>query len=478
MKLIFEKSCGGHRLDLLPPCDVPVKSYPDELLRKKTLLLPELSENEISRHYTKLAGRTFGVNDGCYPLGSCTMKYNPKVNETAAALPGFTKIHPLQPESSVQGCLHALKLAETLLCEITGMDRMTFQPAAGAHGEFTGLLLIKAYHEHRGDFGRRKIIVPDSAHGTNPASASMAGFTVVSIPSGPDGCVDLTALKEAVGEDTAGLMLTNPNTVGLFDKNILEITKIVHEAGGLNYYDGANLNAVVGIVRPGDMGFDVVHLNLHKTFSTPHGGGGPGSGPVGCKALLAEFLPGPTVEGDGPYRLETPEHSIGKVKAFYGNFLVVIRALAYILTLGREGIPDAARYAVLHANYMKAELSRDYDMACPGLCMHEFVMCLEELKKQTGVSALDIAKGLLDDGIHPPTMYFPLIVPEALMVEPTETESKETMDEVIRVFRKLKERAVREPEAMHELPLTAAVRRLDEVTAARHPKLKYEAETE
>ena len=272
MKLIFEKSCGGHRLDLLPPCDVPVKSYPDELLRKKAQLLPELSENEISRHYTKLAGRTFGVNDGCYPLGSCTMKYNPKVNETAAALPGFTKIHPLQPESSVQGCLHALKLAETLLCEITGMDRMTFQPAAGAHGEFTGLLLIKAYHEHRGDFGRRKIIVPDSAHGTNPASASMAGFTVVSIPSGPDGCVDLAALKEAVGEDTAGLMLTNPNTVGLFDKNILEITKIVHEAGGLNYYDGANLNAVVGIVRPGDMGFDVVHLKLHKTLSTPHGG--------------------------------------------------------------------------------------------------------------------------------------------------------------------------------------------------------------
>ena len=478
MKLLFEKSCDGHRLDLLPPCDVPVKSYPDELLRKKALLLPELSENEISRHYTKLAGRTFGVNDGCYPLGSCTMKYNPKVNETAAALPGFTKIHPLQPESSVQGCLHALKLAETLLCEITGMDRMTFQPAAGAHGEFTGLLLIKAYHEHRGDFGRRKIIVPDSAHGTNPASASMAGFTVVSIPSGPDGCVDLTALKEAVGADTAGLMLTNPNTVGLFDKNILEITKIVHEAGGLNYYDGANLNAVVGIVRPGDMGFDVVHLNLHKTFSTPHGGGGPGSGPVGCKSLLAEFLPGPTVEGDGPYRLETPEHSIGKVKAFYGNFLVVMRALAYILTLGREGIPDVAKYAVLHANYMKAELSRDYGMAFPGLCMHEFVMCLEELKKQTGVSALDIAKGLLDDGIHPPTMYFPLIVPEALMVEPTETESKETMDEVIRVFRKLKERAVREPEAMHELPLTAAVRRLDEVMAARHPKLKYEAETE
>lgn len=478
MQLIFEKSCDGHRMDLLPPCDVPVKSYPDELLRKKVLMLPELSENEISRHYTKLAGRTFGVNDGCYPLGSCTMKYNPKVNETAAALPGFTKIHPLQPESSVQGCLHALKVAETLLCEITGMDRMTFQPAAGAHGEFTGLLLIKAYHENRGDYGRRKIIVPDSAHGTNPASASMAGFTVVSIPSGPDGCVDLTALKEAVGEDTAGLMLTNPNTVGLFDKNILEITKIVHEAGGLNYYDGANLNAVVGVVRPGDMGFDVVHLNLHKTFSTPHGGGGPGSGPVGCKALLAEFLPGPTVEGDGPYRLETPEHSIGKVKAFYGNFLVVIRALAYILTLGREGIPDVAGYAVLHANYMKAELSRDYDMAFPGLCMHEFVMCLEELKKRTGVTALDIAKGLLDDGIHPPTMYFPLIVPEALMVEPTETESKETMDEVIRVFRKLKERALREPEVMHELPLTAAVRRLDEVMAARHPKLKYEAETE
>ena len=474
MNLIFETSVPGRGCSILPECDVSVPDLPETFSRKKAPRLPQLSENDISRHYTALAGRTYGVNNGFYPLGSCTMKYNPKINEELASLPGFTAIHPLQPEHTVQGAMQVLFQAEQALCEITGMDAMTFQPAAGAHGEFTGLLLIKAYHKHRGDQKRTKIIVPDSAHGTNPASATMAGFTVVSIPSREDGCVDLEKLKAAVGDDTAGLMLTNPNTVGLFDKNILEITRIVHDAGGLNYYDGANLNAVMGVSRPGDMGFDVVHLNLHKTFSTPHGGGGPGSGPVGCKSLLAPFLPGPVVKKQqNRYHFEKPEHSIGRVKSFYGNFTVVVKALSYILTLGAEGIREAAQNAVLNANYMMKKLDDLYTIAYQERCMHEFVMSLELLKKETGISAMDIAKGLLDNGIHPPTMYFPLIVHEALMVEPTETESKETLDEAIEVFRRLYETAKTDPQSLHEAPHHTAVRRLDEVGAARNPKLRY-----
>lgn len=474
MNLIFETSVPGRGCSILPECDVSVPDLPETFSRKKAPRLPQLSENDISRHYTALAGRTYGVNNGFYPLGSCTMKYNPKINEELASLPGFTAIHPLQPEHTVQGAMQVLFQAEQALCEITGMDAMTFQPAAGAHGEFTGLLLIKAYHKHRGDQKRTKIIVPDSAHGTNPASASMAGFTVVSIPSREDGCVDLEKLKAAVGDDTAGLMLTNPNTVGLFDKNILEITRIVHDAGGLNYYDGANLNAVMGVSRPGDMGFDVVHLNLHKTFSTPHGGGGPGSGPVGCKSLLAPFLPGPVVKKQqNRYHFEKPEHSIGQVKSFYGNFTVVVKALSYILTLGAECIREAAQNAVLNANYMMKKLDDLYTIAYQERCMHEFVMSLEPLKKETGISAMDIAKGLLDNGIHPPTMYFPLIVHEALMVEPTETESKETLDEAIEVFRRLYETAKTDPQSLHEAPHHTAVRRLDEVGAARNPKLRY-----
>lgn len=465
MKLIFEKGTPGRHCHLLPDCDVPVHEI--GIGRERKLNLPELSENEISRHYTGLAGRAHGVNDGFYPLGSCTMKYNPKVNEEAASLEGFTGIHPLQPEHTVQGALRVFGLAEKYLCEITGMEAMTFQPAAGAHGEFTGLLLMKAYHHFRGDEKRTKIIVPDSAHGTNPASATMAGYSVVSIPSREDGCVDLDKLKEAVGEDTAGLMLTNPNTVGLFDKNILEITRIVHEAGGLCYYDGANLNAVMGIVRPGDMGFDVIHLNLHKTFSTPHGGGGPGSGPVGCKKFLRPFLPG--------FMVKAPE-SIGRVKMFYGNFGVVVKALSYIMTLGREGIPEASSNAVLNANYMMNKLSDLYKMAYNETCMHEFVMTLEDLKHDINVSAMDIAKALLDYGIHPPTMYFPLIVHEALMVEPTETESRETLDQAIEVFRNIYEAAKADPESLHQAPVKTAVRRLDEVTAARRPVLRYMGE--
>ena len=472
MKLIFEKGAPGQGLSLMPPCDVPeiTLSHP----RTEPLNLPHVSETELTRHYTALAKRVHGVNDGFYPLGSCTMKYNPKINEDMASLPGFTQIHPLQPQETVQGCLEAIHTAGKLLGEITGMDAMTFQPAAGAHGEFTGLLLIKAYHRSRNDAARTKIIVPDSAHGTNPASAVMAGFTVVNIPSGPDGCVDVEALRQAVGPDTAGLMLTNPNTVGIFDKNILEITKTVHEAGGLCYYDGANLNAVMGVVRPGDMGFDVIHLNLHKTFSTPHGGGGPGSGAVGCKEFLARFLPGPVAEKDGDgYRLVRPEDSIGRVKNFYGNFAVAVRALTYVLTLGREGIPEAAKNAVLNANYMMKRLSEKYAMAYAGPCMHEFVMTLQDLKDETGCSAMDVAKGLLDHGIHPPTMYFPLIVHEALMVEPTETESQETMDEVCGVFLSLWDLAHDNPQALHDTPTKTPVGRLDEVGAARNPVLRY-----
>lgn len=476
--LVFEKSRAGRGMSMLPACDVEIKKPGEKDARQKELHLPQMSENDLSRHYTELEKKSHGVNDGFYPLGSCTMKYNPKINEDMAALPGFTQIHPLQPEHSVQGCLEVLKKSEEYLCEITGMDGMTFQPAAGAHGEFTGLMLIKAYHESRGDEKRTKIIVPDSAHGTNPASATMAGYKVVSIASAPDGGVDLEALKAACGEDTAGLMLTNPNTVGLFDKNILKITEIVHECGGLCYYDGANLNAVMGTVRPGDMGFDVIHLNLHKTFSTPHGGGGPGSGPVGCKSMLLQFLPSyRVVEKEVALAMEKAEHSIGEMKEFYGNFLVVVKALTYLMTLGKEGIPEASQNAVLNANYMMNKLKDLYTMAYDEVCMHEFVMSLEDLKKKAGVSAMDIAKGLLDNGIHPPTMYFPLIVHEALMVEPTETESKEVLDHAIEVFRKLYNDALENPESLLQAPVTTPVTRMDEVEAARHPVLKYEFES-
>lgn len=476
MKLIFERSRKGRHLNLLPACDVPVSSYSLPRRAEKPGL-PEVAEIDLGRHYTELAGQTHGVNDGFYPLGSCTMKYNPRIDEELAALPGFTGIHPLQPAESVQGCLEVMARAQELLGKITGMDAVSLQPAAGAHGEYTGLLLIRAYHKAHGDNRRTKILVPDSAHGTNPASAAMAGFDVVNIPSDSEGCVDLDGLRAAVGEDTAGLMLTNPNTVGLFDKNILEITRIVHEAGGLCYYDGANLNAVMGIVRPGDMGFDCVHVNLHKTFSTPHGGGGPGSGPVGCKASLAPFLPSPVaVLRDGRYALERPEQSIGRVRSFYGNFLVVVKAFAYILTLGREGIPEAAQNAVLNANYLMRKLAGQFDLAYDAPCMHEFVLTLERMKKEYGVTALDMAKRLLDFGIHPPTMYFPLIVHEALMVEPTETESPETLDHAVEIFSGIYREILENSERLHAAPLDTPIGRPDEVAAARSPVLRWRAE--
>ena len=474
MKLLFERSRAGRGSDLLPACDVPVVTYDQGLLRAEAPRLPEMAEVDLSRHYTELAKQTHGVNDGFYPLGSCTMKYNPRVNEEAAAQPGFTQLHPLQPVETVQGALEVIHTAEKMLCEITGMDSMTFQPAAGAHGEYTGLLLIRKYHQSRGDTARTKIIVPDSAHGTNPASATMAGFKVVSVPSNEQGGVDLDALRKAVGPDTAGLMLTNPNTVGLFDPNILEITQIIHDAGGLCYYDGANLNAIMGHVRPGDMGFDCVHLNLHKTFSTPHGGG-PGSGPVGCKAVLAQFLPSPHVEEkDGKFVFAAPEHTMGQVRSFYGNFLVVVKALAYLITLGKEGIPEASAGAVLNANYLMKQLAGAYDMSYDTQCMHEFVMTLQGLAHDTGVTAMDVAKRLLDFGMHPPTMYFPLIVHEALMVEPTETESMETLDEAARVFLDILAEAKTDAESLHHAPHDCPIGRPDEVTAARSPILRYD----
>ncbi len=476
MNLVFEKTREGRGSVLLPPLDVPEAELKVCFKREKELHLEALPETDISRHYTELADRVYGVNNGFYPLGSCTMKYNPKVNDEVAGLSGFTDIHPLQPDYTVQGALKVLSEAEEYLGEITGMEHFTFQPAAGAHGEFTGLKLIKAYHEKQGDNKRNKIIVPDSAHGTNPASAAMAGFEVINIPSNEKGLVDVAALKRAVGEDTAGFMLTNPNTLGLFDENILEITKVVHEAGGLNYYDGANLNAIMGIARPGDMGFDVMHLNLHKTFSTPHGGGGPGSGPVGCKEILAPFLPLPRVKKDGGNYIlsHEGEDSIGRVRGFYGNFLVVVRALTYLLTLGGDGLKLTSQNAVLNANYLMEGLKDTYPVPFAGPCMHEFVISLEELKKETGVSALDMAKALLDYGVHPPTMYFPLIVHEAFMLEPTETESKENLDRVIAIYKELYEEAKKNPEDIKNSPKKTVIGRPDEVMAARNPVIRYE----
>jgi glycine dehydrogenase subunit 2 len=475
MKLLFEKSVAGRRSVYLPPCDVQEVPIPEQHRRTKKLGLPELSETDVSRHYSDLERRAFGVNHGFYPLGSCTMKYNPKINEKVAALSGFTEIHPLQPEHTIQGALEAVHKAERYLCEITGMDAMTFQPSAGAHGEMTGLLLIKKYHESRGDTKRRKVIVPDSAHGTNPATVSMCGMEVINVPSGEDGCVDLEKLRASVGEDTAGLMLTNPNTLGIFERNILEITSIIHDAGGLVYYDGANLNAIVGVIRPGDMGFDCVHLNLHKTFSTPHGGGGPGSGAVGCKAFLKPYLPAPHLEEseEGFSFRHSCVDTIGKVRAFYGNFLVLIRALTYIETLGKEGLPEAAGNAVLNANYMMKRLSERFAIINKGLCMHEFVISMEQEAKEKGFTAMDMAKALLDYSMHPPTMYFPLIVKEALMVEPTETEGKETLDAAADLLIKLYDEAMENPEKMHEYPKKTVIGRPDEVTAARHPKLRF-----
>ncbi|MBQ4049027.1 MAG: aminomethyl-transferring glycine dehydrogenase subunit GcvPB [Clostridia bacterium] len=473
MKLITEKSIAGQRCATIRPLEVKTETLEKSFLRSE-LKLPEVSEVTLARHYTELSRRAFGVDTGFYPLGSCTMKYNPKINEEVAGLEGFTHVHPLCEEEDVQGCMQAMYELTERLKAITGMDALTLEPAAGAHGEYVGLMLIAAYHKKRKDSKRTKIIVPDSAHGTNPASAVMAGFEVVNVPSDENQGVDIEALKKVVGDDTAALMLTNPTTLGLFEKNIKEITEIVHNAGGLVYYDGANLNAIMGVVRPGDMGFDVVHLNLHKTFSTPHGGGGPGSGPVGCKAILKDFLPGVVVELDkkGEYVFAKPSHTIGKVMPFFGNFGVCLKALAYIKTLGAEGIKEASQNAVLNANYIKKGIEDLYPTQTGRFCMHEFVISCDKLKAETGVAAMDIAKSMIDNGMHPPTMYFPLIVHEALMIEPTETESKETLDEAIAVLRKLHKEAYENPEQLKSAPHHAQIFRPDEVMAARKPVLK------
>ncbi len=480
--LIFDLSAKGRTAVSLPSCDVPEVAIetliPNDLLRQQEPSLPEVSEIDVVRHFTHLSNFNHGVDTGFYPLGSCTMKYNPKVNEMLARLSGFTALHPYQPESLTQGALQLMAELQEDLCELAGMDGFTLQPAAGAHGEMVGMLIIKAYHDHRQDTKRKKVICPDSAHGTNPATAAMAGYDIIQIPSNDRGGVDIEALKKVLNDEVAALMLTNPNTVGLFDENILEITQLVHDAGGLLYYDGANTNAVMGIARPGDMGFDVVHLNLHKTFATPHGGGGPGSGPVGVKEFLIPFLPKPMVvrSKDGTFTLDDDMPlSIGRVRSFYANFSVLVKAYAYIRSLGGKGLKVASECAVLNANYLMSILKEHYYLPFDRVCKHEFIITPKNLKS-TGVHTLDIAKRLLDYGYHPPTIYFPIIVEEAMMIEPTETESMETLDEFAQVLIKIAEEAKRDPDLLKNAPYTTLVTRLDEVGAVRKPNLRWRKE--
>lgn len=474
--LIFEISRKGRSGVSLPMSDVPETNIelPDKYKRVSDIDLPEVSEIDAVRHFTGLSQRNHGVDSGFYPLGSCTMKYNPKIDEEIAKLPGFTDVHPYQSEKTVQGCLEIMYDMCHFLTEVTGMDSATLQPSAGAHGEFTGLLIIRAYHRSRGDFKRTKIIVPDSAHGTNPASAAMAGFKVVQVKSNENGGVDIDELKKIVNDETAGLMLTNPNTLGVFDSNILKIADIVHDAGGLLYYDGANINAVMGMARPADMGFDVVHLNLHKTFATPHGGGGPGNGAVCVRKELGRFLPVPVVQKkENIYSLDYDRpDSIGKIKSFYGSLGVIVKAYAYILSVGGNGLKEVSRNAVLNSNYILSRLIKYYDIPYNKSCMHEFVISAMK-QKEEGVSALDIAKRLMDFGIHPPTIYFPLIVKEALMIEPTETESKETLDRFIEIMIKISEDGEKDPEIINKSPLNTVIDRPDDVLAARKPVVRY-----
>lgn len=474
--LIFEHSQEGRVGFSLPDLDVPEVDLDIEVpyVRSDDADLPEVSELQIMRHYTALSKRNHGVDSGFYPLGSCTMKYNPKMNEDVARMPGFSHIHPMQAPESVQGALGLMYDLQTSLEAITGMDQVTLQPAAGAHGEWTGLMMIRAYHEANEDYNRTKVIVPDSAHGTNPASATVAGFEAVTVKSNEKGLVDLDDLKRVVDENTAALMLTNPNTLGLFEEEILELAEIIHEAGGKLYYDGANLNAILGYARPGDMGFDVVHLNLHKTFTGPHGGGGPGSGPVGVKSDLAPYLPKPIVTKVQERYVfdDNRPDSIGRVKPYFGNFGINVRAYTYIRTMGAKGLKQVSEYAVLNANYMMRELEKDFDLPFSQHCKHEFVLSGKRQKK-LGVRTLDMAKRLLDFGYHPPTIYFPLNVEEAMMVEPTETEAKETLDEFIEAMRQIHQEAKDHPEIVQEAPHTTIVGRMDETTAARKPVLRY-----
>ncbi len=446
---------------------------PQSLLRQDKIGLPELSELEVMRHYKKLSDRNFCIEKGFYPLGSCTMKYNPKVSELLASLDGFNNLHPLQSDEDSQGALELMYKLQEKLKTITGMDEITLQPAAGAHGELTGMMIIKKYFEVKGELNRKKVIIPDSAHGTNPASARMCGFDIVQIKSNERGQVDIDALKEVLDKDVAAIMMTNPNTLGIFEEKVLEISELMHENGSLLYYDGANFNAVMGWTNPAIMGFDVVHLNLHKTFATPHGGGGPGAGPVGVKSFLKDYLPKPTIEFDGEkyYRNYDVKHSIGKVRSFYGNFGVLVRAYVYILMMGKD-LKLASADAVLNANYLKEKLKGVYELPYDEPCMHEFVLSGEK-QHEKGISTLHIAKRLMDYNCHPPTVYFPLIVQEAMMIEPTESESKQVLDEFVETMLKIAKEVEETPEIVLSSPHKASVKKVDETLAARHPDLIF-----
>ncbi|HKL42011.1 MAG TPA: aminomethyl-transferring glycine dehydrogenase subunit GcvPB [Clostridia bacterium] len=477
-QLIFERSKKGRKGITLPKWDLEEKPLedlvPKKFIRTEDTNLPEVSEVDVIRHYTNLSTMNYGVDTGFYPLGSCTMKYNPKINEEVASIGSLANMHPYQDEKTVQGSLELMYDLADMLAEISGMDQVTLQPAAGAHGELTGIMLIKAYHHARGDFKRTKVITPDSSHGTNPATINMAGYEAIEIKSKATGEVDIDALKAALNDEVAGLMLTNPNTLGLFEREIKEIADLVHEAGGLLYYDGANMNAIMSKTRPGDMGFDVMHYNLHKTFSTPHGGGGPGAGPVGVKKKLAKFLPVPVVSKNEEqyfFDYERPD-SIGKVKGFYGNYGILVRAYSYIMSMGKSGIKEVSEMAVLNANYMMSQLKEYYKLPIDRICKHEFV--LDGLENDQGVTTLDIAKRLLDYGYHPPTIYFPLIVHEALMIEPTETESKDTIDEFIKAMVAIAKEAESTPDLVKNAPNDIPMKRIDEVKAARNLVLKWE----
>ncbi len=480
MKLIYEQSKPGRRAYRPAACDVPAATaIPAKLQRQEPAALPEVSELEAVRHFTNLSRRNFGVDSHFYPLGSCTMKYNPKSHEKIVRMDGFAGLHPMLAqlpggEKLSQGALETLYRQERFLSELLGFAETTLQPLAGAHGEFTGVMLMAAYFQDRGETSRKVMLIPDAAHGTNPASAAQAGFTCREVLSDAEGNVDLDDLQKKLGDDVAGLMLTCPNTVGLFDKNVKKICDLVHQAGGLCYCDGANANAIIGRVRPGDLGFDVMHVNVHKTFSTPHGGGGPGAGPVGVGKVLQPYLPVPRVvkKADDTFALDCDEpKSIGKIAPFYGNFGVLLRSCAYMLTLGREGMIRVSENAVLNANYLRVKLAPYFDQKITRMCMHECVFSATRQVTESGVHALDIAKGLIDRGIHPPTIYFPLIIPEALMIEPTETESIETMNEFIDAMIDIAKQAANDPEALHQAPVTMPVRRLDETQAARKPDL-------
>lgn len=478
-QLIFEVSQPGRRAYRLPEIDVEEKKIedmiPQDFLRVNEAEMPEVSEVDVIRHYTNISNKNYGVDTGFYPLGSCTMKYNPKINEDVASMPGLSALHPYQPEETVQGSLEIMFNLQSALAEIGGMDKTTLQPAAGAQGELTGIMIVKAYHQKNGDFHRTKIIAPDSSHGTNPATVAVAGFEIVEIKSKKDGSVDMDALKEAIDDNLAGLMLTNPSTLGLFETQIKEIADLIHENGGLLYYDGANMNAIMGKTRPGDMGFDIMHYNLHKTFSTPHGGGGPGAGPVCVKEYLAEFLPKPAViKKDGNYTMDYDRpNSIGKIKGFYGNYGILVRAYTYILTLGRDGLKFASETAVLNANYMMNQLKKYYKLPMDQVCKHEFVLGGLDQPALAQVTTLDVAKRLLDFGYHPPTIYFPMIVHEAIMIEPTETESKETLDQFIAAMIRISEEAKEDPNLLKNAPYNTPVRRVNEVLAAKQLILKY-----